>query len=168
MPSIDPIERFRVYLARAGLKFTKQRRAIAEVFYESGKHLSIAEVLELAREQESSIGHATVYRTMKLLADSGLAVQHQFADGQARFEPARGHHDHIICIDCGRIVEFEDSLIEDRQDAIAARHEFRVASHRLEIYAQCLRDPCPNRTQDPGRGRVHDLDAGLAPPEGGD
>lgn len=157
----EQLERFRRYLTRQGLKFTRQRRAIAEVFYASGKHLSLQELLEMAREQESSIGYATVYRTMKLLADGGLAVEHQFADGQARYEPAEEghHHDHIICVECGRIVEFEDDEIERRQDDIAERNGFRVAAHKLEIYAQCLREPCEFRKKS-GRGRLGDFEVG--------
>lgn len=156
------VEQFKQYLAKQGLRFTRQRRAIADVFARSGKHLSLQELLELARGEESSIGYATVYRTMKLLADGGLAVEHQFADGQARYEPAAEgeHHDHLVCIECGRIVEFEDDTIERRQDAIAERLGFRVTSHKLEIYGECITEDCPYRDGDGGRGRVHDLDLG--------
>ncbi|MBW1877833.1 MAG: transcriptional repressor [Deltaproteobacteria bacterium] len=138
------MQRFRSYLLRNGLKYTRQRQAIAEVFYRGNKHLSLQELLDLAREREASIGYATVYRTMKLLAEGGLAVEHQFADGQARYEPAEEgeHHDHIICLRCGRIVEFEDPVIESRQNAIASREGFRVSSHKLEIYGECLDTEC--------------------------
>jgi Fur family ferric uptake transcriptional regulator len=138
------MQRFRRYLLEKGLKYTRQRRAIALAFYRGNKHLSLPELLELAKQREKSIGYATVYRTMKLLAEGGLAVEHQFADGQTRYEPAEEgeHHDHIICVKCGRIVEFEDSVIESRQEAIAAREGFRVASHKLEIYGECLSEEC--------------------------
>ena len=84
---------------------------------------------------------------MKLLAEGGLAVEHQFSDGQARYEPFREghHHDHIICQTCGRIVEFEDGVIEERQEAVAERMGFRVASHRLEIYGDCINTECEFR-----------------------
>lgn len=138
------LQRFRRYLVRNGLKFTRQRQAIAEVFYQGNKHVSLQELLDLAREREASIGYATVYRTMKLLAEGRLAIEHQFADGQARYEPAEEgeHHDHIICVRCGRIVEFEDPVIEARQNAIAAREGFHVVSHKLEIYGECLDPHC--------------------------
>lgn len=133
------LDRFHAFLTEEGLKVTRQRQAIAEAFYASGKHLSLQELLALARVAEPSIGYATVYRTMKLLADGGLATEHQFADGHARFEPAEEgeHHDHIICVNCGRIVEFESEAIEQLQDAIVASHNMRVKSHRHEIYAEC-------------------------------
>lgn len=165
----EHLERFRHYLEQQGLKFTRQRKAIAEAFYGSGKHLSLSELLDMARQQESSIGYATVYRTMKLLADGGLATEHQFADGQARYEPAEEghHHDHIICIQCGRIVEFEDNVIESRQDSIAERMGFRVAAHRLEIYGDCLREDCAARKGDEvGRVGQDDLASLAGSPDG--
>lgn len=145
---VQQLERFREFLAETGLKYTKQRRAIAEVFYASGEHLSLTDLLTRSREHEPSIGYATVYRTMKLLADGGLATEHQFADGHARYEPAHEgeHHDHLICADCGRILEFEDDAIEQIQDRIAAQHGMRVTSHRHEIYAACLTVDCAHRT----------------------
>lgn len=143
----DPIEHFRRFLLAQGLKYTRQRQAIARAFYESGTHVSLQELLDLSQANEASIGYATVYRTMKLMVEGGLAHEHQFADGQARYEPEEEgqHHDHIICRECGRIVEFEDPEIERRQDAIAERHGFHVVAHKLEMYADCLRDPCEYR-----------------------
>jgi len=139
-----PMEQFRAYLSREGLRYTRQRRAIVEAFFGSGEHLPLAEIHALARTREPSIGFATVYRTMKLLVRSGLAVEQRFDEGQSRYEPVteRGHHDHLICVRCGRIVEFEDGVIEARQEAIAARHGFRMFSHRHEIYGECL-EGCP-------------------------
>lgn len=136
----DPrMARFREFLSGQGLKFTRQRQAIAEVFYESGEHLSLNELLERAKTRHAGVGYATVYRTMKLMADSGLASEHRFHEGHTRYEPAEDgeHHDHIICIRCGRIVEFEDDAIERIQDQVAKRHGFRAISHRHEIYGEC-------------------------------
>lgn len=136
------MERFRAYLADQGLKFTSQRRAIAEVFFGSDQHLSLTDLLTMARMRQSSIGYATVYRTMKLMSESGLASEHKFAEGQeARYEPAveGEHHDHLICVKCQRITEFEDEAIEARQALIAERHGFEVTSHRHEIYGICPR-----------------------------
>ncbi|MFT6817921.1 MAG: Fur family ferric uptake transcriptional regulator [Myxococcota bacterium] len=141
------LQRFHAFLSGEGLKVTRQRQAIAEAFYGSGGHLSLQDLLDLARKAEPSIGYATVYRTMKLLADGGLATEHQFADGHARFEPAEEgeHHDHLICLTCGHILEFESDAIEQAQDRIAADYQMKVKSHRHEIYAECLRTNCVHR-----------------------
>ena len=136
----EQMDQFRQYLAEQGLKVTTQREAIARVFFSLGKHLSLTELLELARQRHASVGYATVYRTMKLMADSGLANEHKFAEGQeARYEPrVEGHHhDHLICVRCTKIIEFEDDEIERRQDDVARRYGFSVTSHRHEIYGVC-------------------------------
>lgn len=133
---------FRQYLSDQKLKFTRQRRVIAEVIFGSDEHLTLNQILDRAREHHDSVGYATVYRTMKLLAESGLATEHRFDDGQARYERAGDdHHDHIICSLCGRIVEFEDLEIERRQQRIAASLGFEVVDHRHEIYGRCAQ-PC--------------------------
>jgi len=136
----EQMDRFRRYLADQGLKFTSQREAIAEAFFEGGKHVSLTDLLAVSRARHSSIGFATVYRTMKLMAESGLASEHKFGENQeARYEAAfeGEHHDHLICVRCGRIVEFEDDAIEIRQQKIADEHGFQVTSHRHEIYGLC-------------------------------
>jgi len=144
---VEQIDQFKAYLVTQGLKFTRQREAIANVFFDSTAHLSLADLLELAKVRQPSVGYATVYRTMKLLADCGLATEHKFAEGNVRYEPAIAghHHDHLICVDCGRIVEYEDDQIERLQDELARRHGFRVVSHRHEIYAECQVVNCPER-----------------------
>jgi Fur family ferric uptake transcriptional regulator len=143
----DQIERFKVYLTNQGLKYTRQRQAIAEVFFGSTAHLSLIDLLDLAKSQHPSVGYATVYRTMKILAESGLATEHKFAEGNVRYEPSvvGEHHDHLICVNCGRIVEYEDDEIERLQEELARRHGFRVVSHRHEIYAECMVQNCPER-----------------------
>ena len=146
------MERFQQYLREQGLSFTSQRRVIADVFLASkNEHLSLGDLLELAKSRQSSIGYATVYRTMKLMADSGVAHEHKFGEEQVRYEPAveGEHHDHIICADCGLIVEFEDDLIETRQVTIARENGFNVASHRHQIYGECTFDPCHRRADGP-------------------
>lgn len=129
---------FKQYLAEQGLKMTRQRRAIAEAVFRSDGHLTLNEILEMAKVSQPSVGYATVYRTMKLLAQSGMAAEHKFDDGQARYELAGDdHHDHIICTTCGRIVEFEDDEIERIQAKIAEKLGFTAVYHRHEIYAEC-------------------------------
>ncbi len=149
MEESEQLERFKDFLTSQGLRFTKQRQAIAEVFFRAGAHLSLPEVLELARREHASVGYATVYRTMKILAESGLATEHKFAEGNVRYESSieGEHHDHLICVDCGRIVEYEDDEIERLQEELARRHGFRVVSHRHEIYAECTTPDCPERRQ---------------------
>lgn len=141
----EQLDRFRDYLVAQGLKFTRQRRAIAEVFFSSNAHLSLPELLDMARAEQASIGYATVYRTMKLLAESGLATEHKFGEGHVLYEPAIDgeHHDHLICVRCGKIVEYEDHEIERLQEELAAKHGFRVVGHRHEIYGDCTRVDCP-------------------------
>lgn len=134
----DMIQQFRGFLADEGLKYTRQRRAIAEAVFSSDAHLTLADIHERAKVAQPSVGFATVYRTMKLLADAGLATQHRFDDGQSRFERADDdHHDHIICSRCGKIVEFESEEIERRQDRIARDLGFKVVAHKHEIYGEC-------------------------------
>jgi Fur family ferric uptake transcriptional regulator len=136
------LEGLQEYLQRQGLKLTRQRRAIAEVVFRSDGHLTLTDIHERARERQKSLGFATVYRTMKLMAEAGFATQHRFDDGQSRFERADDdHHDHIICSRCGKIIEFEAPDIERRQEKIARELGFRVVSHRHEIYGECVL-PC--------------------------
>ena len=135
----EHMDRFRDYLTAQGLKFTSQREAIARVFFASGGHLSLNQLLERAKQEHDSVGYATVYRTMKLLAESGLASEHDFGGGEARYEPhTEGeHHDHLVCTRCGAIVEFEDPEIEHRQRTVARSHGFEITSHRHEIFGLC-------------------------------
>lgn len=148
------IERFKGYLADQGLKLTAQRRAIAKVFFGGEGHLSLTDILALAREELDSIGYATVYRTMRLMTEGGFAHEHKFGEeGQARYEPAHDdeHHDHLICVDCGVIVEFADPLIETRQRDAAEARGFEVVDHRHEVYVRCRPDHCRNPDGPPAR-----------------
>ena len=147
MEEAEQMDRLREYLGTQGLKFTRQREAIALVFFASHEHLSLPELLERAQAEVPSIGYATVYRTMKLLAECGLASEHKFGEANVRYEPTHEgeHHDHIICNQCGTIVEYEDDRIEEIQHELAKAHGFVVVSHRHEIYGDCVRVDCPNR-----------------------
>jgi Fur family ferric uptake transcriptional regulator len=130
------------YIARHGLKHSRQRDRIAETFLSMGGHVSVDELVARVRRVDPRISVATVYRTMKLLADCGVAVPRQFGgDGQTRYEAATGrpHHDHLICTSCGEIVEFANDRIESLQENVAKRHGFEVESHRLELYGRCAR-----------------------------
>jgi Fur family ferric uptake transcriptional regulator len=127
------------YMAERGLKSTRQRSMIIDVFFGMHGHLSVEEVWARIRQDDPRVSVATVYRTMKLLSESGLAHAQNFGDGQTRYEVAVGreHHDHLICTRCSTIIEFENDQIERMQDAVARRHGFKVSSHKMELYGVC-------------------------------
>jgi Fur family ferric uptake transcriptional regulator len=140
--STDAVSALAAYIAERGLKHSRQRDQIAEAFLGMAGHVSAEEVVARVRREDPRVSVATVYRTMKLLADCGLAVARQFgSDGQTRWEAAAGrpHHDHLICTRCGEIVEFANERIEHLQERVAKRHGFEVESHRLELYGRCAR-----------------------------
>ena len=120
------------------LNTTTQREAIVDQFLKTQEHISIEELLARVRKRHARVGYATVYRTLKLLVDSGLAVERHFGDGQSRYEVVGEHHDHLICASCGLILEFEDDEIEALQEKIAQRlGNFIVVRHRHELYGLC-------------------------------
>jgi Fur family ferric uptake transcriptional regulator len=143
-------ERWKAWLTEKRLNTTTQREAIVDQFFKTQDHISIDELLAKVRKRHQKVGYATVYRTLKLLVESGLAIERQFGDGQARFEVAGEHHDHLICAKCGLILEFEDDEIERLQEKIAQRlGGFAVIRHRHELYALCPKargvdERCPN------------------------
>jgi len=125
------------YLEEHSLKNTKQRGAILDVFLSASGHITSEMLFQKVREQHPNIGYTTVYRTMKLLCDAGLATERRFDDGITRFEIAHEHHDHLVCTRCGKIIEFECAMIETTQEEIAERYGFRVLRHRHELYGHC-------------------------------
>ena len=130
---------FQDYIARQGLKSTRQRDIILDAFLSSERHLSIEELYLKLRAKHPNIGYATVYRTLKLFAESGIAREMQFGDGQTRYEHAGEgeHHDHLVCTGCGAIIEFENETIEKLQAEVAAAHGFLIQTHKLELYGLC-------------------------------
>lgn len=132
--------RLTTYMAKKGLRSTAQRRLIVDTFFEGASHMTIEDLLAVVRSRDKGIGYATVYRTLKLLAECGVASERRFGDGLSRYEladEASAHHDHLICTTCGRITEFEEPRIEALQEEIAARHGFAVISHKHEMYGTC-------------------------------
>jgi len=125
------------YLEDHNLKQTKQREAILEVFLGVTGHITSDELHQRVRDLHPNIGYTTVYRTMKLLCDAGLAIERHFDDGITRYEIEHEHHDHLVCVRCGKIVEFECQMIEKAQDEIVARYGFRLLRHRHELYGHC-------------------------------
>ncbi len=127
------------FMDRRGLRSTEQRRVIIEQLFGVTDHVTIDQLLESVRAVDPRVGYATVYRTMKLLAEGGLVHERKFGDGFTRYElaDAHAHHDHLICLDCGKITEFEEPAIEELQDRIALRHGFLVRDHKHELYGTC-------------------------------
>jgi Fur family ferric uptake transcriptional regulator len=132
-------ELFRTLISGGGLKATKQREEILNIFLNSPGHKNLSQIYAQVAKVNPKIGYATVYRTLKLLTRLGLAAQQKFADGETRYEPVSGrtHHDHLICLDCGKIIEFEDEALETLQDGIAEHYRFKIFHHRMELYGRC-------------------------------
>jgi Fur family ferric uptake transcriptional regulator len=132
-------EPWRAYLRRKRLKTTQQREAIVDAFLRSTGHVGLEDLLTSARKRNPGVGLATVYRTVKLLEEAGLAHSRQFGSGQTLYEVAgqRSHHDHLICQQCHHIVEFESEEIEDAQERVAQRFGFHITNHRHEIFGLC-------------------------------
>jgi Fur family ferric uptake transcriptional regulator len=156
---MTPVETARAKLHRfideKGLKHTRQRELILSAFLGAGGHVSVEELLRKVQSADPGVGSATVYRTLKLFTEAGVAHERNFHDGQSRYEPALddAHHDHLICLDCGTIFEFEDEVVEERQSAVAAAHGLALASHRHEIYGRCQTvATCVHRAAQDSRG----------------
>ena len=139
MKSTDKKELLQKYLHEKGLKSTVQRDDIVDAFFKTNTHISLEELLKKVRRKNQKIGYATVYRTMKLLTECGIALERQLGDGQTRYEhiPDDSHHDHCICVRCGKIMEFENQKIEHLQKDIADKLDFTVMNHKLELYGFC-------------------------------
>lgn len=138
--SVDELQdQLNAYMERKGLRSTSQRRLVSDIFFRTSGHHSIDDVLAMVRAKDPKVGYATVYRTMKLLVECGLANERHFGETVTRFEIALHdhHHDHLICVDCKRIVEFEDDSIEELQRKLAERQGFSLISHKHELYGIC-------------------------------
>jgi Fur family ferric uptake transcriptional regulator len=141
-------EVFQRHIQRAGLKRTAQRDLILDVFLRTEEHMSSEDLYRLVQKEDSSIGHTTVYRTLKLLTDAGLAREVRFGDGRTRYEHnyKHPHHDHMICTECGKTIEFFSADLEKLQDKIAAKHKFEITNHTLRMFGYCA--DCRTRAAD--------------------
>ena len=125
-----------------GMKMTGQRRVIAQVLSEAADHPDVEEVYRRASERDQSISIATVYRTVRLFEEANILERHDFGDGRSRYEEAtEEHHDHLINIQTGEVIEFQNAEIEALQEKIAKHHGYRLVGHRLELYGVPLVDP---------------------------
>ena len=140
-------------LKSIGLKATLPRLRILDLFEQSDKrHLSAEEVYRLLSDEGQDIGLATVYRVLTQFEQAGLLMRHHFDSDKAVFELNQGeHHDHLVCLQCGKVEEFFDAEIEKRQARIARERGFAIRDHSLQIYADCIKENCPNRK--PGSSR---------------
>jgi Fur family ferric uptake transcriptional regulator len=130
---------FKMRTSGKGLKATKQREEILRIFLNSSGHKNLGQIYAQVAKVNPKIGYTTVYRTLKLFTRLGLAAQRKWADGETQYEPTEGksHHDHLICLECGRIIEFEDEALETLQNGIAQRYRFKIFHHRMELYGRC-------------------------------
>lgn len=125
---------------RSGLRMTEQRRVIATVLQEAHDHPDVEELYARASAVDARISIATVYRTVKLFDEAGILDKHEFGDGRARYEAAdRDHHDHLIDMNSGKVIEFIDPEIEALQEKIAQKLGYRLKGHRLELYGVPIR-----------------------------
>lgn len=131
-------------LKKAGLKVTLPRLKILEILHEpQNQHISAEDVYKLLIEQEEEIGLATVYRVLNQFEDAGILNRHHFEGGKSVFEIShKAHHDHLVCLKCGKVIEFEDPMIEARQDEIAKTNNMKLTHHSLYLYGECTDVNC--------------------------
>ena len=136
-------------LKSTGLKATLPRLKILDVFHKGDqRHMTAEDVFRVLLEERSDIGLATVYRVLTQFEQAGILSRSHFESGKAVYELNEGqHHDHLVCLDCGRVEEFYDAEIEKRQNAVAQLKGFAIADHALSLYAHCTKNPCPNRPE---------------------
>ncbi|MCK9515013.1 MAG: ferric iron uptake transcriptional regulator [Ottowia sp.] len=134
-------------LKSTGLKVTVPRLKILEIFEKSAeRHLTAEDVYRALIAEDSDIGLATVYRVLAQFEQSGLLTRHYFEPSKAVYELSdEEHHDHLICLDCGRVEEFFDAEIEKRKDAVAKSRGFEIEDHVLSLYARCVKKDCPHQ-----------------------
>ncbi len=130
---------FSEFLAKKGLKMTSQRSMILDAFTKKEGHFTSEELYDIVKKKDGAIGQATVYRTLKLLSESGIASEVDFGDGVIRYEHKYGHehHDHLICNLCGKNVEVLDLQIEELQEKMAKKHGFKLTGHKMYLYGIC-------------------------------
>lgn len=132
----DDPSRIERLCVKQGMKMTEQRRVIARVLSDADDHPDVEEVHRRSALEDSRISIATVYRTMRLFEEADIVARHDFGDGRARYEEAPStHHDHLIDIKSGKVIEFRNEEIERLQKEVAKAHGYRLVDHRLELFA---------------------------------
>jgi Fur family ferric uptake transcriptional regulator len=132
-------ETFVKYIEEKGMRHTKQRESIVNAFFSAGRHITVEELFNTVKRDYPAIGYATVQRNLNLLCESGLAEEIKIGKQKTRYEQKYGskHHDHLICLKCGRLIEVNDEKIEKLQDKLAKANDFMPIKHKLEIYGIC-------------------------------
>lgn len=140
-------------IKKAGLKVTLPRMRILEILEQSENgHMSAEEIYKTFLDAGEEIGLATVYRVLTQFEAAGLVIRHHFETGQAVFEIDRGqHHDHLVCIKCGKVVEFMDEVIEQRQRDVARQHGFTLTDHNMILYGRCSDPACARDEEGSGK-----------------
>lgn len=133
------LDAFRQFLRERSLPVTSQREQVADVLFAAGGHLSVDDIEQLLRARDVHVGKATIYRTLDLLVESRMVVERDFGEGFRRYErvPGHPHHEHLICLRCGKVVEFQNDRLERLKALIADEYGFQHSHHRLEIYGVC-------------------------------
>ncbi|AEA98804.1 ferric iron uptake transcriptional regulator [Alteromonas mediterranea] len=133
-------------LKKAGLKVTLPRLKILQILQEpENQHISAEDVYKILIEHGEEIGLATVYRVLNQFDDAGILNRHHFEGGKSVFEIShKDHHDHLVCLKCGKVIEFEDEIIEERQEMIAKKHKMKLTHHSLYLYGECTDGNCDN------------------------
>lgn len=142
---------FNAYLTKKGLRQTKQRKIILNVILNANDHIDVESILKKARKSDRSIGLATVYRSLQLMTEGGILVERRFTKDKSSFEVADDmstHHDHLICNQCSHIVEFFNSNLEEMQIKISEKLGFKLKTHKLELFGDCLSpETCKYKTK---------------------
>ncbi len=142
------VQLFNEYIHSTGLRDTQQRKRILEAFLSTSNHVSVDDMYRIVNEKGRKLGYATVYRTMKLIAECGLAGEVMFNDGIVRFEHRLGrkHHHHLVCTDCGKVIEFESTAMDKGEEGILKKHRFKQISHHYKIFGLCHK--CQQESKD--------------------
>jgi Fur family ferric uptake transcriptional regulator len=134
------LEEFRQLIKENGLKFTKQRELVLKILYDNSGHFTPENIYNLIKSSypDITIGIATIYRTLALLEESNMVNSISFGSKGKKYELGiKDHHDHLICIECGRLIEFQDEIIEKRQEAISKKFDFKMTGHTMNIIGIC-------------------------------
>lgn len=137
-------------LKKAGLKVTLPRIKILDLMqHPDSAHISAEDLYKKLIDQGEEIGLATVYRVLNQFDDAGIVTRHHFEGGKSVFElNSQHHHDHLVCLDCGKVIEFRDEVIEERQKIIAKQHHVKLTNHSLYLYGNCIDGSCPDHQED--------------------
>lgn len=136
----EKLRNLRGILAENNYKLTSQRKLILEILLKNlGEHLSAEEVYDIVKEEDPGIGLATVYRTLELFCELGIIQQLDFDNNRRRYELETGeeHHHHLICDNCGKVIEFNDQILEEFEDDLQKNYKFKVTEHRIKFYGYC-------------------------------